>query len=766
MKQSSWLISKYLLQAIVPYFIFSWLLVSVILFVQQASRYTEIFFSSNIPQNLVWQLTLALIPNVIAFTCPMAVLIGTIIGLSKLQSDNELISIRAFGIGNFQIILPIIFLGIVLSLFTFAINLYGVPLAAQLVRKIALQTTLYKLESPIEPGIFNSEIKGFTIYARDSDFERGQWKNVFIYSDDKNNNQVRLITSRTGRIDTTNEDSELVLDQAIVNTISFDFNREKIVSEAIKEFRLAIPTKRGEIIEKLSRTKETPEELGLLELIKFAETRQGREKTEANIIWQRRIILSLTPLIFAVLGAGLVLRFNRAGKGFGIFLALLCIVIYYLLTIFGEQLARTNKISVFLGSLLPALASFLLIFWFYFSGKFVSTNSLMNKVKLKYISIQSSSRESGLKAKTKSNLYVDFSTRILDFDIIINLFKYFFLTFAFLTIIYIIFTAFELWKFASEIEGGAALLSRYLLYLIPFIYIQLAPTALMIGILATFVIKSRQNEIVTWTAAGQSIYRLLLPCFLLMVLLGFVNWEIQERVAPHTNKTQDELRMQIRNRGILINSEGKSWSADNRRIYSFKFFDNNSVSNSKVKKLIIFEFSDDYSKLDSVYKAEQGIWEQDKIKFSEGAEKISWNNGKVDVSAVAELLNTEKTNPFISVYQKSTHLTTEEIKQKVKILESDGEKQNYEIAIEKKNATLFLPLVITLFTAPFALSLNKKGTVLTVGYAFGLWLLFMGVTNTFEQFGLNGYLSARVAVWSPLFLFSILGAFLISKVKT
>jgi lipopolysaccharide export LptBFGC system permease protein LptF len=98
--------------------------------------------------------------------------------------------------------------------------------------------------------------------------------------------------------------------------------------------------------------------------------------------------------------------------------------------------------------------------------------------------------------------------------------------------------------------------------------------------------------------------------------------------------------------------------------------------------------------------------------------------------------------------------------------ESETEKQNYEVAIEKKYATLFLPVIVTLFTAPFALSLNKKGKVLTVGYAFGLWLLFVGITNTFDQFGLNGYISPKLAVWSPLCLFTILGAFLISKVKT
>src|SRR5438045_2121992 len=103
MKRFSWQISKYILQTVIPYFAFTWLLLSVILFVQQAGRYSEIFFNNNIPSSLIWQLTSALIPNVIAFTCPMAVLIGVIIGLSKMQGDSELVAIRAAGVGNFQI---------------------------------------------------------------------------------------------------------------------------------------------------------------------------------------------------------------------------------------------------------------------------------------------------------------------------------------------------------------------------------------------------------------------------------------------------------------------------------------------------------------------------------------------------------------------------------------------------------------------------------------------------------------------------------------
>jgi len=146
MKRLGLLIPKYLLFAVLPYFLFSWLLLSVILFLQQASRFSDIFFNVNLPTGVVWQLTIALIPNVIAFTCPMAILVGTVIGLAKMQSDSELVAVRAAGVGNLQITIPLAILGIILSFFAFFVNLKGVPLAAAMVRKVTLETALKKLE--------------------------------------------------------------------------------------------------------------------------------------------------------------------------------------------------------------------------------------------------------------------------------------------------------------------------------------------------------------------------------------------------------------------------------------------------------------------------------------------------------------------------------------------------------------------------------------------------------------------------------------------
>src|SRR5205085_12126923 len=94
-------------------------------------------------------------------------------------------------------------------------------------------------------------------------------------------------------------------------------------------------------------------------------------------------------------------------------------------------------------------------------------------------------------------------------------------------------------------------------------------TAAMLAILATYVIKSRQNEIVTWISAGQSVYRLLLPCLVATMLIGAANWAIQETLFTQANAIQDSLRTQIRSRGVVTSQTGRFWVYVDNNIISF-----------------------------------------------------------------------------------------------------------------------------------------------------------------------------------------------------
>lgn len=776
MRRVGLLMSVYLIRVVVPYFVLSWLLLSVILFVQQASRFSDLFFSVNIPVSLVWQLMIALVPNVIAFTCPMAVLVGTVIGLAKMQGDSELVAMRAAGVGNIQITLPIIFLGVLLSAFAFAVNLEGVPIAAGLVRRVATQTAIQKLESPIEPGVFNTDIPGYTVFVKTGDPASGRWQDIFVYTEDGSGRTSRYITADEGRIDVSNEISELVLENAIVTTVPFFGQPGKYVSENLGALRIAIKTKRNEMIERLSSVQLSPEELGLTQLSEYAETREGKDRVEAQLLWQRRIILSITPLIFCILGSAMVLRTNRGGRGFGTVLALLGLLVYYLVAFFGEQLARTGTIRVFVAALLPILVSILLIVLL---GTFRKVDLIQRLTDVIEPHVERIGRGPG--RLQLRNVLVDLTTGLRDLDILGSLFRYFLLTLAFLSAISIVFTAFELWKFAGAMVGGTWLLIKYLFFLLPFIYLQyVAPTAAMLAILATYVIKSRQNEVVTWTSAGLSIYRLLLPCFIATALLGLVNWEIQERILPIANRIQDDLRTKIRSQGSVTHSDGRYWLFDDGNIITFRSPTSDNATSDVSLRSGNYSASDNAKSLTDVavlqfakgnglqllFRGNNGTWKDGKLSIPGPAESVSLANGKVSqrILPLAEVLLSA--DPYVGVSDKPSHLTKEELKERYDQSDSETEKRLFAVALDKRYSTPFMPLIIALFSAPFALSLSRKGRVVTIGAAVGLWLLFIGSTNFFEQFGLNGLLTPGLAIWSPLIIFALLGVYLLSRVKT
>jgi lipopolysaccharide export LptBFGC system permease protein LptF len=294
--------------------------------------------------------------------------------------------------------------------------------------------------------------------------------------------------------------------------------------------------------------------------------------------------------------------------------------------------------------------------------------------------------------------------------------------------------------------------------------------------------------LVTWLSAGQSIYRLLLPCLTLMVLIGGINFGLQELVLPAANQRQDDLRNLIRSRGVPRNTSGKFWSANGQRIYSFEPGQdtppkssegpdtiNNASDNESdilptpclkpsVARLTVYEFSENAG-LQAVFRTPCAVWRQGSVHIDRGT-RTSFQNGSQQTSDVRDLDIADESNPFLALRSKPSHLTVDEAAIQRDASESDVERQTFGVAVERKYLTALLPLVIALFTAPFALSTGRQGKAATVGLAVALWLIFMAVTSMFEQFGLSGSLEPRIAVWGPAALFALIGVLLLSRAKT
>ncbi len=109
-----------------------------------------------------------------------------------------------------------------------------------------MESALRKLESPVEPRTFNTEIPGYVIYVRDGDKATGSWGRVFIYSQQADKS-VRVVTARSGRIDSSGDVSELVLQDAVATKLPAEAAADKsYVVESLEQLRLSINTGRSE----------------------------------------------------------------------------------------------------------------------------------------------------------------------------------------------------------------------------------------------------------------------------------------------------------------------------------------------------------------------------------------------------------------------------------------------------------------------------------------------------------------------------------------
>src|SRR5580765_1736912 len=247
------LIERYVLKTIFPYGVAALLLLTAILFVQQTGRYFETFFRGVMPAEFVYGLALALLPNVLIFTIPMAVLCGTIIGLGRMSSDSELVAMRAAGVSTWRTLVPALAVGLIATGAAGYLNLVEAPRSQQQLRAVALRSALYKLDSPVEPRTFTNDFPGYVIYVRDGDKARGVWGRVFIQTQEADHS-TNLITARAGRIDSSSEKSELVLQDAMKTRIPASDARDHSYSvDRLETFRYTFPTGRASLLAKLQK---------------------------------------------------------------------------------------------------------------------------------------------------------------------------------------------------------------------------------------------------------------------------------------------------------------------------------------------------------------------------------------------------------------------------------------------------------------------------------------------------------------------------------
>src|SRR5260221_10914361 len=124
---------------------------------------------------------------------------------------------------------------------------------------------------------------------------------------------------------------------------------KSIVDERLDLIRNVFNTGRGGLLARMQKEEAGPDEMSLTELRQFIAQSDGAAQRDAAIIFHKRLAFSLTPFVFSLFGAALALRMRRGSRGFGVLMSLLVLLIYYLLTLGGDQMGRAGSLPPVVG---------------------------------------------------------------------------------------------------------------------------------------------------------------------------------------------------------------------------------------------------------------------------------------------------------------------------------------------------------------------------------------------------------------------------------
>lgn len=165
-----------------------------IFFVNQLLLMAGEILEKSVSFSVVVRLIIYSLPAIIAIAFPFATLVGALMAVGKLSSDNEILAMECSGISLKRIFLPLVSIGVFFSLFSFIVNDYFLPLGS-------LQfTRLYKelIYSNPELELESNSIKHYqdsTIIT--GKIENGIIENIVII-DRSVENDKRVILAQNG----------------------------------------------------------------------------------------------------------------------------------------------------------------------------------------------------------------------------------------------------------------------------------------------------------------------------------------------------------------------------------------------------------------------------------------------------------------------------------------------------------------------------------------------------------------------------------------
>ncbi len=304
--------------------------------------------SLHLPFGMTVSLFMVRLPKVIALTFPMATLLAALLAFSNLSSNSEVTAFRSGGLSLFRLMVPVFFIGIVISIMTIIFNEAIVPKAAFMEDNLIIRFKEMAKQIPaLKEGVNIPEYDGGylkrLVYAKElsgnimqdvsvSEYDQGQF--------------ARIIFARNAEWQKT---GGWMFENGIIHQFAGD-KRAAYVIEFKKEL-INIDLN----LRDLSKRTKDPEQMALFELRDYIDQqrKRGVDVTEYLVKYNQKFAVPFACFVFVLLGAPLGIKPQRTGSSVGFALSIVIVFGYYVLLSVGMYLGLIGALTPWMAAWMP-----------------------------------------------------------------------------------------------------------------------------------------------------------------------------------------------------------------------------------------------------------------------------------------------------------------------------------------------------------------------------------------------------------------------------
>ena len=805
------ILTRYILGEVVSHALIGAAVFTFILFTRDLGRILELVVRNSAPLPSVAEIFFYTVPVALTYTIPMGVLVGILIGLSRLSADSEVTAMRASGLSVWSFLRICSIFVVVAWFLALANSVYLAPRSLASLDELQNRLRSSQASFEVQPRVFYEGFPKIVLYVEDVKAMSGGalWKGVFL-ADLSDPAAPRITLAREGLLVSQGPD---LLDLHLTNGSTHETDPANADHYQISTFDTTdLPIQIPPATSNQPSEPASLSEMKVTDLLHSASTADPNTRRWTLIEFHRRFALPTACLVLAMVGIPLGLSSKKGGKSSGFVLTILLVFLYYSLSLIGVSLARQGRVS-------PGAGVWLADFLFLIGGAFLLWQSERRPISFAWARIwtRKSARGAPLAIPgtipgngvpnrdvrlgyaaaegdatatpgfTKANSRRDSSARrgpkswrlfnlqfptILDDYVMRDFLLYLAMIGGAFVMLLLVFTLFEL--LGDILHNGISVLTvgEYLLNVTPyFLYYPIAPMSMLLAVLVTFGLLQRSNEIIAIKATGISLYRIVIPVLLASCLVAGLLFISDQFYLPYTNKRQDELRNRIKGKPAqtYLRPDRKWIFGQHHDIYYYQLFDPDRDTFGGVS---VFQFDPHTFQITHRIAAARAHWSgpMGRWVYEQGWERSLMGSAiesyhKFDAATYPQLA--EPPAYFKKEVKQSSEMNYDELRRYIHDLEQSGfDVVRLRVQLQKKIAYPLITLVMAVLAIPFALSAGKRGALAGVATAIGIGVVYWTISGLFEAMGNLSQLPPTIAAWSPNLVFGFIGGYLILRMPT